>query len=65
MKEYIEYISCNNLEAAQNLLLNNVSKEQMIYKYCRGVERDLDNLKKEKIWLSNAFNFNDLYAWLQ
>ena len=64
MKEYIEYISCNNLEAAQNLLLNNVSKEQMIYKYCRGLERDLDNLKKEKIWLSNAFNFNDPYDCL-
>lgn len=48
MKEYIEYISCNNLEAAQNLLLNNVPKEQMLYKYCRGLERDLENLKNKK-----------------
>ena len=35
--EYVEQVKVNKLDQAIQVLLDNVSKEQMIYKYCRAV----------------------------
>lgn len=62
--DYKEQILQNNLEEAKNVLLDNISEHQMIYKYCRGLNRDLQSLEKQKLWLSSAFTFNDPYDCL-
>ncbi len=62
--EYEEQIYSNNIEEAKRVLLDNIDKNQMIYRYCRGLNRDLYNLENHKLWLSSAFYFNDPYDCL-
>lgn len=62
--DYKEQIYLNNIKEAQKVLLDNINKDQMIYKYCRGLNRDLDNLENHKLWMSSVFNFNDPYDCL-
>lgn len=62
--DYEEQIFSNNAKEAKRVLLDNIDKTQMIYKYCRGLSRDLENIRNEKLWLSSAFGFNDPYDCL-
>lgn len=59
--DYIEQIKKNDMTAAKNILLNNIPEKTMIYKYCKGLNRDITNLCERKLWLSNVFSFNDPY----
>ena len=59
--EYVEQVNANRLDQAIQVLLDNVRKDQMIYKYCRGLSRDLRNLQDHMHWLSSAYTFNDPY----
>lgn len=62
--DYKEQILLNNVEEARKVLLDNVDKNQMIYRYRKGLNRDLQNLKSNQIWLGSAFYFNDPYDCL-
>lgn len=62
--DYKEQILLNNVEEARKILLDNVDKNQMIYRYRKGLNRDLQNLKSNQIWLGSAFYFNDPYDCL-
>ena len=62
--DYKEQILLNNVKEAKKVLLDNIDNNQMIYRYSRGLNRDLHNLKNHKLWLSSAFNFNDPYDCL-
>lgn len=62
--DYMEQILLNNVEEARKVLLDNVDKNQMIYRYRKGLNRDLQNLKSNQIWLGSAFYFNDPYDCL-
>lgn len=62
--DYKEQISLNNMQEARNVILDNIDKTQMIYRYSRGLNRDLQNLENHELWLSSAFNFNDPYDCL-
>jgi len=62
--DYKEQISLNNMQEARNVILDNIDKTQMIYRYSRGLNRDLRNLENHQLWLSSAFNFNDPYDCL-
>lgn len=57
--EYREYLKSNDTDALKKYLLDIVPARTMIYKYCRGLVRDLNTMKQKKIWLSNASSFND------
>lgn len=52
--DYITYIKKGDVAAAKSILLNNITENTMIYKYCRGLKRDVLNLSEQKIWLSNV-----------
>ena len=41
--DYKEQISLNNMQEARNVILDNIDKTQMIYRYSRGLNRDLRN----------------------
>lgn len=43
--DYKEQISLNNMQEARNVILDNIDKTQMIYRYSRGLNRDLQNLE--------------------
>lgn len=60
-KDYITQIKKGDIAAAKSVLLNNIPKDKMIYKYCRGLNRDISNLFEQKLWLSNVLGFNDPY----
>lgn len=60
-KDYIAQIKKSDIEAAKSILINNIPEKTMIYKYCRGLNRDISNLFEQKLWLSNVFGFNDPY----
>lgn len=60
-EDYIAQIKKRDIVAAKNILLNNISEKRMIYKYCKGLNRDVSNLFEQKLWLSNVFCFNDPY----
>lgn len=62
--DYKEQILLNNVEEARKVLLDNVDKNQMIYRYRKGLNRNLQNLKSNQIWLGSAFYFNDPYDCL-
>ena len=62
--DYKEQISLNNMQEARNVILDNIDKTQMIYRYSRGLNRDLRNLENHQLRLSNAYNFNDPYGCL-
>lgn len=62
--DYKKQISLNNMQEARNVILDNIDKTQMIYRYSRGLNRDLRNLENHQLWLSSAFNFNDPYDCL-
>lgn len=62
--DYKEQISLNNMQEARNVILDNIDKTQMIYRFSRGLNRDLQNLENHELWLSSAFNFNDPYDCL-
>ena len=62
--DYKEQISLNNMQETRNVILDNIDKTQMIYRYSRGLNRDLRNLENHQLWLSSAFNFNDPYDCL-
>lgn len=62
--DYKEQILLNNVEEARKVLLDNGDKNQMIYRYRKGLNRDLQNLKSNQIWLGSAFYFNDPYDCL-
>lgn len=62
--DYKEQISLNNMQEARNVILDNIDKTQMIYRYSRGLNRDFQNLENHQLWLSSAFNFNDPYDCL-
>ena len=62
--DYKEQILLNNVKEARKVLLDNVDKNQMIYRYRKGLNRDLQNLKSNQIWLGSAFYFNDPYDCL-
>lgn len=62
--DYKEQISLNNMQEARNVILDNIDKTQMIYRYSRGLNRDLQNLENHELWLSSAFNFNNPYDCL-
>lgn len=62
--DYKEQISLNNMQEARNVILDNIDKTKMIYRYSRGLNRDLQNLENHQLWLSSAFNFNDPYDCL-
>ena len=57
--EYIEFLKSNDREATKKYLLDTVPEGTVIYKYCRGLVRDLNTMKQKNIWLSNASSFND------
>ena len=38
--DYKEQISLNNMQEARNVILDNIDKTQMIYRYSRGLNRD-------------------------
>lgn len=59
MTEYIEFLKSNDRDATKKYLLDNVPKGIVIYKYCRGLVRDLNTMQQKNIWLSNASSFND------
>ena len=61
---YKEQILLNDVEEAKKVLLDNIDTNQMIYRYSRGLNRDLYNLKNHQLWLRSAFNFNDPYDCL-
>ena len=52
------------MQEARNVILDNIDKTQKIYRYSRGLNRDLRNLENHQLWLSSAFNFNDPYDCL-
>lgn len=60
-KDYIAQIEKSDIEAAKSVLINNIPEKTMIYKYCRGLNRDISNLFEQKLWLSNVLGFNDPY----
>lgn len=60
-EEYIAQIEKSDIEEAKGILLHNIPEKTMIYKYCRGLNRDVSNLSEQKIWLSNVLSFNDPY----
>lgn len=62
--DYKEQILLNNVEEARKVLLDNVDKNQMIYRYRKGLDWDLQNLKSNQIRLCSAFYFNDPYDCL-
>lgn len=62
--DYKEQILLNNVEEARKVLLDNVDKNQMIYRYRKGLNWDLQNLKSNQIRLCSAFYFNDPYDCL-
>lgn len=62
--DYKKYIFLNNLKEAKRVLLDNTDENQMIYRYCRGLNRDLKNLKNHQLWVSSVFGFNDPYDCL-
>ena len=43
--DYKEQISLNNMQETRNVILDNIDKTQMIYRYSRGLNRDLRNWK--------------------
>jgi len=60
-EDYITQIEKSDIAAAKSILLYNIPEKSMIYKYCRGLNRDISNLFEQKLWLSNVFVFNDPY----
>lgn len=61
---FSEYRSCieqGDLQNARKVLLCNISKDDVIYKYQRGTNRNWNSIAKEKpaLWLSQAGEFND------
>ena len=59
--DYKELILLNKVKDAQKVLLDNIDKNQVIYRYSRGLNRDLCNWENKQLWLSSAFYFNDPY----
>lgn len=59
--DYVEQVNLNNKEEAVKVLLDHIPNDKMIYKYCKGLQRNMDNLCKQQLWLSNVFQFNDPY----
>mgnify|MGYP004452153149 CR=1 FL=1 len=62
--DYKELILLNKVKDAQKVLLDNIDKNQVIYRYSRGLNRDLCNWENKQLWLSSAFYFNDPYDCL-
>ncbi|MBR6664322.1 MAG: DUF2971 domain-containing protein [Lachnospiraceae bacterium] len=58
-KKYVELLKTNDIDKIKQFLMDSVEEGTLIYKYCRGLVRDFNTLKEEKIFLSNAYNFND------
>jgi hypothetical protein len=58
-KEYVEFVFADNVEAAKELLLREIPKDKLVYKYYRGTNRDWKTLTKPGLWLSQAGRFND------
>lgn len=59
--EYIIQVKEANMDAAKEVLLDSIPNNSIIYKYCKGLNRDLYNLNNRELWMSNAFRFNDPY----
>lgn len=49
--EYLNAIDNGNIDLTKTILLDNISEEILIYRYCRGLERDLDNLQEKNYGL--------------
>lgn len=62
--DYVEQIRLNNEGEAVKVLLDNIPKDKMIFRYCKGLNRDIEFLNEHKIWLSSVFYFNDPYDCL-
>lgn len=60
-KIYKECIYDGNIEKAKNMLLETIPRDQVIYKYCRGLNRDWNRIIKPELSLSQAGGFNDPY----
>ena len=60
-ENYITQIGKSDIEAAKSILMSNIPEKTMIYKYCKGLNRDISNLFDQKLWMSNVFSFNDPY----
>ena len=59
--DYISALTKNDINKAKEVILKVVPKNTMIYKYCRGLNRDIKNMQDRKQWMSNVFFFNDPY----
>lgn len=59
--QYRTLILNGNEKAAKEVLLENISQDTIIYKYCGGLNRDFKTFSENKIWMSNAWEFNDPY----
>lgn len=47
--DYKEQISLNNMQEARNVILDNIDKTQMIYRYSRGLNREFAKFGKSSI----------------
>ena len=59
--KYKKYIFENEIEEAKKYLLEKVPDGTLIYKYFRGLNRDLSTLENKSLWLANATTLNDPY----
>lgn len=60
-EEYVKCVEKEDITAAKACLLHNISEGMLIYRYCRGLNRDIVNLQMNQQWFSNVFSFNDPY----
>lgn len=57
--KYKKAVYSGNKEEAKRLLLKAIPDGTVIYKYCRGKNRNWDTTTQSKLWLCRADQFND------
>lgn len=58
-ESYKKLVFAGRLEEAKDLLVQEVPKDKVIFKYFRGINRDFHCISSNEMWLSNARNLND------
>ena len=58
---YKDYILANRIDEAKMFLLDRIPEGTLIYKYFRGLNRDLQSFENNTIWMGNAAHMNDPY----
>ncbi|MGI6501673.1 MAG: DUF2971 domain-containing protein [Anaerostipes sp.] len=57
--KYKKLIAAGKIDKAKKLLLKKIPRNQVVYKYYRGINRDWNSIIYPEIWLCQAGNFND------